>query len=90
MEDFVGVRIADAAEDGGVGKHAFEGVILGRESAREIFECRVEDFQAAALVDCKIGLRGVDMDRSAMFGAGLGEQERAIVEIEGGEIWLGG
>ena len=56
MEDFVGVRIANAAEDGGVGKYAFEGVVLGSESAREIFECRVEDFQAATLVDCKIGL----------------------------------
>ena len=46
MQDFVGVRVADPAQDAGVGERALEGVALAGEDRRERLqiEIGVEDY----------------------------------------------
>jgi hypothetical protein len=84
VEDLVGVGVADAGEDAGVGEGAFEGAVFGDESGGEGVEGEGEDVEAAG-VQCGEGFFALDeVERGAALGAGFGEGEGAVGEVEGG------
>jgi hypothetical protein len=90
VQDLVGIRVADAAEQARVGQAALDGVVLGLQLARERGHVGLQHIDAA-WVHCLQRLApGHQMDRCAALGAGLGQHQRTGVEREGGECALGG
>jgi hypothetical protein len=85
VEDFVGVGVADTADEAGIGESALEGAVFSREGGAEAGEVRGEDFDAAGIEVVKGLLAADEMERSAALGAGFREDERTGGEIEGGE-----
>src|SRR3954468_11528278 len=84
MQYLVGVRVADAAEEMRVGERALERVILAAQLRGEVAHLRAEDFHAAGIE--RVEPRVVDeMNAGALLRARFGEDERARVEVEGGE-----
>jgi hypothetical protein len=49
VQDLVGVGVADAAEERGIGKGALHGVIFAGQHLAKPVERRVQDFQSAAI-----------------------------------------
>jgi len=91
VEDLVGVSVADAGEDARVGEGSLEGAVFGGEGSAEGCEVGNEDAAReeikAAGVDVFCGrFVGEEVEGGAAFGAGFGEDERAVGKIEGGEI----
>jgi hypothetical protein len=85
VEDFVGVGIADAADETGIGKGALEGAVFGGESGAEASEVGREDFDTAGIEVAEGLIAADEMEGGAALGAGFREDERAGGEIEGGE-----
>ena len=50
MEDFVGVRIADAAEETRIGERSLDDMALADERVAKAREVGVENFQTARIV----------------------------------------
>lgn len=88
MQDLVGVSVADPAEQARIGQCPLERVVLDAESPDELRFPRVERLESPALEGGEGGLSGHQVQRSASLGAGLGEEQRAIVEVERGEADL--
>ena len=74
-ENFVGVGVADAAEEARVGEGAFESVVGGEECGGELLWRGVEDFQAAWIERAETLFAGDDVERGALFGAGFGPEK---------------
>ena len=86
VEDLVGVGVADAGEDAGVGEGSLEGAVFCGEGGAEVFEGCGEDVEAAWIDFVGDGFVGKEMEGSSAFGAGFGEEEGARGEVEGGEV----
>ena len=86
MEDLVGVGVADAAEVARVGEGSLEGAVLGCQCGAEGFEIRGEDIDAAGIDGLHVVFVAEEVKGGATFGAGFGEDERAVGKVEGGEI----
>ena len=86
VEDLVGVGVADAGEDAGVGEGALEGVIFRRESGAKGLEGEGKDVEAAGIELGESGLALDEVEGGAALGAGFGEDEGAVREVEGGEV----
>jgi hypothetical protein len=86
VEDLVGVGVADAAEDAWVGEGSLEGAVFCGEGCAEVIECGGEDVDAAGVDFFGGGFVGEEVERGSALGAGFGEDERAVGEVEGGEI----
>ena len=86
MEDLVGVGVADAGEDARVGEGSLEGAVFGGQCGAEFFEIGGEDVDAAGIDGLHVFFVAEEVEGGAAFGAGFGEDERAIGEVEGGEI----
>jgi hypothetical protein len=86
VEDLVGVGVADAGEDAWVGEGAFEGAVFDSQSGPEGFEVGGEDLDSAGVYFFCGGLVGEEIKRGSALGAGFGEDERAIGEVEGGKV----
>jgi hypothetical protein len=85
VEDFVGIGVADAADEAGIGEGSLECAVFGIQGGAEAVEIRRKDFEAAGIEVAK-GLFATDeMEGGAALGAGFGEDQRACREIEGGE-----
>ncbi len=82
MQDLVGISVADAAEEARIGERALDGVVLGDEAGREGLAGRRHDVDAAGVERRQRGAAGDDVQRRAPLLAGLGEGERAAVELE--------
>jgi hypothetical protein len=82
VQDLVGVRVANPAEDARVGQHALEGVVLGREGGPERRRVRVEHLEPAGVVSAERRLAAHHVERGPLLGAGLGHDQRARREIE--------
>src|SRR3989338_10833000 len=90
MQDLVGIRVADAAEQPGIRERTLERVVFGAKDCAESLERSVEDLNASL----RKGPEGIfaadDMDRSPFFCRCLGEEQRSVVEIECGKPDLAG
>ena len=90
VQNLVGIGVADATDDAGIGESAFESAVLGGESIAKGFEIAVEDFNAAGVDGVEAVFAAENMERGAAFGAGFGEHERAVREVEGRETITAG
>jgi hypothetical protein len=90
VEDLVGVGVADAAEQALVGESALEGAVLAGERGAEGVEIGGEGIEATGIERAKGFFSADEVERSAPLGAGLGEDQRAAGEIEGGEVAAAG
>src|SRR5215469_4145554 len=90
VEDFVGVGIADAAEQVLIGESALEGAVLGGQRRAEGFEIGGEWVEAARVERAQACFSANHMERGATLGAGFGEDEGAVGKIEGGEVAAAG
>jgi len=77
VQDLVGVRVADAAEEARVGQRALDGVVLGDQPRGERVACRRHDVDAARVERSERFTPLDDMERCAPLLARLGERERA-------------
>ena len=78
MQDLVGVGVADAAEQAGIGEGAFQRVVLRFQRGGEGFGGSLQRFQSNGF------RRPVeDVNLGTVLGTGFGERERAAIELEG-------
>ncbi len=85
VEDLVGVRVADPREERRVGERALERMPLAAERVRELRARTCERLETAGIEGRERRLAGDDVERRAPRGAGLGELQRALDEVEGRE-----
>ena len=90
MQNLVGIGVADATDHARIGESAFESAILGGQSITKGIEIAVEDFDAAGVDRVEAVFAAENMERSAALGAGFGEHERAVREVEGRETITAG
>src|SRR2546428_3515562 len=88
MQDLVGVRVADAAEDPRVGQRALERVVLPGERVAERRQVRVKYLEAARVVRAQTGFATDEMQRGPPLRARLGQDDRPRREVEAGETDL--
>src|SRR3989449_5936996 len=88
MQDLVGVRVADAAEDPRVGQRALERVVLPGERVAERRQVRVKYLEAARVVRAQTGFATDQMQRGPPLRARLGQDDRPRREVEAGETDL--
>ena len=86
VEDLVGVRVADAGEDAWVGEGSLEGAVLGSEGGAEAFQVGGEDVDAAGVDLFGGSFVEEEVQGGPAPGAGFGEDEGAVGEVEGGEV----
>ncbi len=86
VEDLVGVGVADAGEDARVGEGALEGAVFDGEGGAEGCEVGGEDVDASCVEFVGGGPVGEEVEGGAAFGAGFGEDERAVGKVECGEV----
>ena len=85
VQDLIRVGIADTGEDVRVDEGSFEGMAMGAQGAIEVSECGGEDLEATGVERRKSAVAADDVQGSSPLAAGLGEQQRAGVEVEGGQ-----
>jgi hypothetical protein len=81
-EDFVGVGIADAAEQAWIAKGAFQSVIGRRENFREARKVGIKHFQSTGIKGAKIGFSGHDVKRGAFLGSGFSPEKCSVGKVE--------
>ena len=82
MQDFVGIRIADAAEQMRIGQRALDGVILVREPRGEGVAIEREDVDAAGIERCERGAAMQHVQRGAPLRSRFGEGKRPARKLE--------
>jgi hypothetical protein len=85
VQDLVGVRVADTAEDAGIGQGAFERMVLAPQPFRETRKAGGQYFQPARIVLPEACGAAGNMNRRLPAGAGFGEDQRAAGKVERGE-----
>lgn len=85
VEDLVGVGITDAAEEMRIGERALDGVPFAREERPKFVERCIEHVDSAWIERVEIRFTSHEMDRRASFRSRLGEQKRAVAEVERGK-----
>jgi len=82
VEDLVRVGVADAGEDARIGEGALERPVLGGDRPAEAVEIGPQNLQPAGIV-LRQGLLAPDhVERRPFLGAHLGQQKRAVGEVE--------
>ena len=74
MEDLVGVRVSDAAEQARVGQGRFEGVIFNGQARAKRPKRRLEHFQIAGIVFGQSLSSAHQMQGRSFLGASLGQK----------------
>lgn len=82
VQDLVRVGVADAAENAWVGQRALQRVPLAPQGRVETVEIRLEDLQATGVVGAQPALATHRVQGRALLAPGLGQQQRARIEIE--------
>src|SRR5262245_41988871 len=85
MEYLVGVGVADPAEEVRIRERALQRVVLARERGAECVEVTIERLDAAAIVRVEARAPLHDVQRRALLRPGFREEERSVLEVEGGE-----
>jgi len=84
-ENFVGIGIADAAEEARVGEGALECMVGGEKSGCELLGSSAEDFEAAGVERAQTSFARDDVQRGALLGTRFGPEQGTVGEIEGSE-----
>src|SRR4051812_23321847 len=82
MQDLVGVRVPDAAEEVRIGQRSLQRVVLRAETLRKGIGRRVEDLEAVRRQCSQRGGTANEMKTRALLAARLGEQERARLLLD--------
>ena len=82
MENLVRIRVADAREEAGIGQRPLHRVILARQACGERGEVDVQHFEPAGIERRQRRFVGEVVQRCPALGAGFGERERAVLELE--------
>ena len=82
MQDLIGIRIADPAEDPGVGERALQRMILSRYRSNEGFRLGLGDLQPPRILIAQPLAPTDDVQGGTFLGPCLGENERAVLELE--------
>src|SRR5580700_776370 len=83
MQNFVGVRVADAAENMRVGKRSLQRMIGCSQSPGKRIEARVEWFDTAGTQRLKARFALDHAKRRAPLRPRFGQPQPAVVEFEG-------
>src|SRR5205085_11700070 len=75
----------DAAEEMGIGQRALDRVLLARQSLVKLLAARLEWLEAARIQGAKRVASGDHLHRCALLRARFREEQRAVLELEGGE-----
>ena len=90
VEDLVGIRVADSAEDVGVGQRSLQRVILLSQSRGEGWLVGGQHLEALRIVRRERRFTADDMNRGLTFGSSFGQQQGPVREIEGSQPDLSG
>ena len=82
MQDLVGVRVADAAQQLRIGQRALERVVALREPLRERRKVEWRDLESAAIVLGERRFAVDDVERRAALAARLGQRQRSRCKLE--------
>jgi hypothetical protein len=82
MEDLIGIGVADAAEEAGIGEGALERVIFRRQRRPKSREIGLENVDSTGVQRAQTVLAADDVQRRAPLRARFGERERPFREIE--------
>src|SRR5262249_8477360 len=82
MQYLIGVGVADAAEQSGIGEGPLERVALASEALANPTERPVEPLPPSPVQPCEIPLAGHDMERGPLLRSRFGQEQRPVVEIE--------
>src|SRR2546428_9812910 len=85
MQDLVRVRVPDAAEGPRVGEGALEGVALTGERFLKRGQIGLEHLETPAVERGEGACAPRQVDGGALLLARLGEEQRAVGEVESGE-----
>src|ERR1041385_9000608 len=88
MQDFIRVRVANAAEQARIGERALECVILVRERMRKFRQRAVQHIESTWIMSREIFLALHQVQRRALLGSRFGEQKRSVREVESCETAL--
>ena len=86
MKNFVGVCVADPAEEPRIGERSLQRAVFDSEHFAERFEIGGEYVDASGIECSQCFFAGNDLQRRAPLAAGFGEDQRSTGEVEGGEI----
>ena len=84
VQDLVRVGVADAAEDARVGECSLQGAVLRGQRGAELVQAGGEHVDAAGIDGLHAVFAPEEVKGRAPFGAGFGEDERAVGKVEGG------
>ena len=90
MENFIGVSVADAAQQVRIGEGALEGVVITRQRFTELADRRGQHFEAARIVRPERRFAANQIERRAPLRSGFGQDDRSRLEIEGSEANFAG
>src|SRR4030095_9636756 len=82
MKNFVGVRVADTAEEMWVGQRTLQRVITAPERFRKGCQVRIHHLESAWIVLRKLCLPLDDVPRCLPFGARLREDQGPVLKVE--------
>src|SRR6266705_4693563 len=88
-QNFVGIGIADAAEEARVGEGALQSVVRGEKNRGKARRIGIEHFDAAGIESAKAVFSGDDVERSALLRAGFGPEKSSGGKIECGKAARG-
>src|SRR5713101_6719767 len=84
-QNFIGISIADAAEQARVGEGALQSVVRGEKNGGKARRIGIEHFEAAGIQSVKAVFSSNDVERCALLRAGLSPEKRAGGKIKCGE-----
>src|SRR6516162_5831607 len=82
VKDFVRVGIANPAKQGWVRESAFQCMIAPNQHPGKGLQCVIENLKPARIQITQRLLALQEMQRSALFGASLGQHQTAIWELK--------
>ena len=90
VQDLVAVGVADAREQVGIGQRALDGVVADEQPRAELVEVGVERLEAAAIEFGQRGRAAQQVHRGPLLRRRLGQQQRAVREVERRQADLAG
>ncbi len=85
MEDFVGVGVADAADEAWIGEGPLKGAVFLAQGGAESIQIGREDLHAAGIDRVKRILPAHHVKRGAALAPGFGQNQGAVGEVKGGK-----
>src|SRR5262252_7777432 len=90
MQDFIGIRISDAAEQSWIGQSALQRVIFPNQRFTKRLHRRIEHLERSTVENSKVAFLFNQVQRGSFLRSGFREQQGAGLEIERRETQLAG